>query len=105
MTDRSLPMPHEINNDPDAIELVSVWLSQEEVHVTLLLDLWKEVDLQLTDEREAWGHILSLIAQHVAHGMAQSRGWETRETLAKLKKAFLENVEHHERMSSGGYLN
>lgn len=42
------------------------------------------------------------VAQHIAHGMAQSHGWGQEDTLAKIKQAFLENIEHQERKLTGG---
>ena len=40
------------------------------------------------DELEAWGNILSDIAQHIAHGFKQSHDWDEVETMSRLKTHF-----------------
>ena len=104
MAIRSLPPPLEIDGDPEATEMIRVWLAHEDVHVSLLLGMWEDAEDCDVDEREAWGNVLSDVAQHIAHGMSQSHGWEQKDTLAKIKRAFLENIEHQERKMSGGYV-
>lgn len=104
MTIRSLPTPLEIDGDPEATEMIRVWLAHDSLHVSLLLGMWEDAEDCDIDEREAWGQLLADVAQHIANGMAQSHGWQRDATLARIKRAFDENIEHHENAVSGGYV-
>ncbi|HEY4581578.1 MAG TPA: DUF5076 domain-containing protein [Lysobacter sp.] len=104
MTIRSLPTPLEIDGDPEATEMIRVWLAHGALHVSLLLGMWQDADDCDIDEREAWGQLLADVARHVANGMAQSHGWQRDATLARIRRAFVENIGHHENTVSGGYV-
>lgn len=99
-----LLVPPETNDDPRATEMIRVWLAREDLHVSLNLGMWEDADDTDIDEREAWGTLLSDIARHIANGLKQSHNWKEKETLAKIKKAFLENIANHERQTSGSYV-
>jgi len=104
MAIRSLDTPLEIDGDPEATEMIRVWLAHNDVHVSLLLGMWADAEDCDVDEREAWGNLLADVARHIANGMSQSHSWSQRDTLAKIKQAFLENLEHQEKVLSGGYV-
>ena len=104
MSIRSLPTPLEIAGDPDATEMIRVWLAHESLHVSLLLGMWEDAADCEIDEREAWGQLLADVARHIANGMAQSHGWDDGATLARIKRAFVENIGHHENTINGGYV-
>lgn len=101
---RELRIPPETEGDPDATEMIRVWLAHDQLHVSLLLGMWEDADDSEVDEREAWGTLLSDVAKHIANGMLQSHTWPEADTLAKIKKAFLENIEYLERKVTGGYV-
>ncbi len=104
MSIRSLCRPLAIDGDPRATEMIRVWLAHEDVHVSLLLGMWEDADGCEVDEREAWGNLLADVARHIANGLEQSHAWQQRDTLARIKKAFLENIEYQENKLSGGYV-
>ena len=101
---RSLSTPMEIDGDPDATEMIRVWLAHGDIHLTLLLGMWADAEDSELDECEAWGNLLADVALHVAHGLQQSHVWERKDTLAKIRRAFLENLDYQERRLSGGYV-
>jgi predicted secreted Zn-dependent protease len=100
---RELVIPPETEGDSRATEMIRVWLAHQDVHVSLLLGMWEDADDAEVDEREAWGNVLADVARHIANGMRQSHAWEEKDTIAKIKKAFIENIEYQERKISGGY--
>lgn len=100
---RELLIPPETDGDPHATEMIRVWLAHQDVHVSLLLGMWEDAEDSEVDEREAWGNMLADVARHIANGMRQSHAWDEKDTIAKIKQAFLENIEHQERILEGGY--
>jgi hypothetical protein len=101
---RSLATPLEIDGDPHATEMMRVWLAHDDVHLTLLLGMWADADDSDVEEGEAWGNLLADVALHVAHGMAHSHAWDRKDTLTKIRRAFLENLDYQERKLSGKYV-
>lgn len=100
---RELYIPPDAEGDENATEMIRVWLAHEDVHVSLLLGMWEDADDCDIDEREVWGNLLADVARHIANGMKQSHAWEHLDTLKKIKKAFLENLELQERRIAGKY--
>ena len=100
---RELVVPPETDGDPLATEMIRVWLAHNDVHVSLLLGMWEDAEEAEVDEREAWGNMLADVARHIANGMNQSHGWEQKSTIARIKQAFLDNIEHQERVIDGKY--
>lgn len=98
---RSLATPLEIDGDPNATEVVRIWLAHDDVHLTLLLGMWADAEDSDVDECEAWGNLLADVALHVAHGMARSHAWERKDTLNKIRRAFFENLDYQERKLRG----
>ena len=100
---RELVIPPETEGDPRATEMIRAWLAHEDVHVSLLLGMWEDAEDSEVDEREAWGNLLADVARHIANGMHQSHSWDQKDTLSKIKQAFLENMELQERRIEGSY--
>lgn len=104
MAIRSLLTPFEIDGDPNATEMIRVWLAYDDVHVSLLLGTWEDAEDCDIDEREAWGNLLADVALHIANGMAQSHAWDKKQTLIRIKRGFIENLEYQEKKVTGGYV-
>ena len=41
------------------------------------------------------------VALHVAHGMARTHAWDRKDTLARIRRAFFENLDYQERKLKG----
>jgi hypothetical protein len=102
---RELTIPPETEGDTSATEMIRVWLAHDHVHVSLLLGMWEDAEDSDVDEREAWGNVLADVTRHIAYGMRQSHAWNEKDTIARIKKAFIENIEYQERKIEGGYSN
>ena len=76
----ALRVPQEIIDDPQARELLSVWLSGESQRFVLRPDVW--------DDPAAWGLLLVDLARQVAYGYAQQRGRDPNEVLERIKAGF-----------------
>jgi Domain of unknown function (DUF5076) len=87
---RELPIPPENDGDDAATEMARVWLGNGTCNVSLLLGMYADSEDCDVDELFAWGNILSDIAQHIANGFKQSHGWDETETMAQIRKHFLE---------------
>jgi hypothetical protein len=76
-----LPVPPPVRNDRKARELVRVW-SHEDGPQTIILDpaVW--------DDAAAWGMLLVDLARHVARAVAEQRGADRAEVLARIRAGF-----------------
>lgn len=101
---RELIIPVGAKSDPDATEMVRFWLAHNQPHVSLLLGMYEDADDCDVDELYAWGHILRDIAQHVAHGLQKSHGWDFSESAKKIERYFVEAMGQRSPGIEGGYL-
>jgi hypothetical protein len=84
--DAELPRPDAIAADPNATEMISVWLAHNAPQIAIRLGMWDEAGL---DEREAWGYLLADVVRHVSQGLAEQCGWEPDETTRRVLEALL----------------
>ena len=41
---RELPIPDGIENDPNATEMIRVWIAKNDIQVSMLLGMWADTD-------------------------------------------------------------
>jgi predicted lipid carrier protein YhbT len=64
---RILSIPHDADQDPDAIELLRAWIIHGELNISLAAWVWK-------DEPETWGRLLAEAAGHLADAISKETG-------------------------------
>nr|WP_315481358.1 DUF5076 domain-containing protein [uncultured Undibacterium sp.] len=101
---RELVIPIENAGDPDATEMIRVWLGNGSCNISLLLGMYEDAEDCDIDELEVWGNILSDIAQHIANGFKQSHDWDEVKTMAKLRHHFNQAIKEHAPGLEGHYL-
>ncbi len=77
---QELPIPNPARDDPTSAEILRIWLSQGEQHVTLRHEI--------SDDPGAWGLLLVDVARHVSNAYAQSEGADPKEVLNRIKWGF-----------------
>jgi hypothetical protein len=80
MVKHELPVPPEVERDPDAHELVRVWAAAGKQHVTIATGLW--------DDPGAWGVALVDLARHVADSYARTQGMAEHVALRRIRQLF-----------------
>lgn len=102
---RELPRPSEIFGDPDATEMIRVWIAHGDQHVSLTLGMWIDSEDAEIDERDAWGQLLADTIRHIAHGLSQSHGWEAAGTIRRIRAALTDSLKSGDGGEiTGGYV-
>lgn len=91
---RELPVPEGIEGDPDATEMVRVWIGNKDIQISMLLGMWEEASNYDLDEREAWGELLADLIHHIANGLTQSHDYNTTASEMKIVNALLTHLGH-----------
>lgn len=102
---RELTIPVENAGDPDATEMIRVWLGNGSCNISLLLGMYEDAEDCDIDELEVWGNILSDIAQHIANGFKQSHDWDEVKTMAQLRHHFNQAIKERAPELEGHYIN
>lgn len=103
MAVRELPHPPEIEGDPNATEMIRVWIAHDDLNVSLLLGMYADAAECDVDERDAWGEMLSDVVKHIANGLEQSHGWEKAETASRIRDALLAHLRRSDGVVEGEY--
>jgi hypothetical protein len=77
---QQLPIPSGAADDKKAMELLRVWASAGEQHVTLVPGVW--------DDPAAWGVMLVDLAKHIARAYEHFEGKDPAEVLMRLRQGF-----------------
>ena len=80
----ALQKPEQVTSDPQAAEILSVWLRSDANNVVVLKpDTWPDP--------LAWGLLLADISRHLANALAESSHADPAQTIARIRAGF--NVE------------
>ena len=81
---RELPIPPEAL-DHRSVEMIRVWLANEQQHVVLNIGFWEDRGL---DERAAWGIVVADMVRHIADAHQSEYGHDPADTAAIILRAF-----------------
>lgn len=87
-----LKIPEGIEDDPNAMEMIRVWIGNKDIHVSMLLGLWEEASDFDIDEREAWGELLADLIRHIANGLTQSHDYNTAASERRIANSLLTHL-------------
>jgi hypothetical protein len=87
-----LKIPEGIKDDPNAMEMIRVWIGNKDIHVSMLLGMWEEASNFEVDEREAWGEMLADLIRHIANGLTQSHDYNTVASERRIANALLTHL-------------
>ena len=89
-----LPIPDSAKADPNATEVVSVWVAAGNQHVTLNPHAW--------EDPAAWGLLLVDLARHVANAYGQSGVMDSGDALDRIRQGFDAEWSSPTDVASGG---
>ncbi|WP_300465094.1 DUF5076 domain-containing protein [Desulfobacula sp.] len=87
-----LKIPEGIKDDPNAMEMIRVWIGNKDIHVSMLLGMWEQASTFDIDERDAWGELLADLIRHIANGLTQSHDYHTTASEMKIANALLTHL-------------
>jgi len=80
VSQKQLPIPQAALVDPEAMELLRVWIADGGQHISLATGVW--------DDPASWGIMLVDLAKHIARAFEQSKGSNYEEALRRLRDGF-----------------
>lgn len=86
-----LSIPEEAKSDPRATEILRLWGANDKLNVSIRLGSYHERGLE---EAHAWGLILTDLAKHVAHGLAQRFDMDEEEETKKIIDGILTEMNY-----------
>lgn len=87
-----LKIPEGIKDDPNAMEMIRVWIGNKDIHVSMLLGMWEDASNFDIDEREAWGEMLADLIRHIANGLTQSHDYNADASERRIANALLTHL-------------
>lgn len=88
---RELGIPDGVDVDPKATEMLRLWAANDKLNVSINLGCYHD---QGHDEASAWGVILTDLARHVAHGLAQRFEQNKEDVIEKIIKGILTELDY-----------
>lgn len=82
---RQLDPPPAALNDPNATEMLRLWVANKNLDVVINIGVYEESGY---DEAEAWGVIISDFARHIARALAQRYARNEEQELARIRDSF-----------------
>jgi hypothetical protein len=100
---RELQQPPMTGEDENAIEMIRAWIANGDLHVSMRLGIWQELEDPQIDERDAWGELLADLTRHIANGMMKEHGWDYDSTRDRIRTAFLKWYDDKSANTEGGF--
>lgn len=97
---KPLGIPPLALNDPDAKEVINVWLANGKVYVSLNVGGWK-ADGQ--EDEQAWAYLFSDVAKHVANALKEEKGFPAEFTLKIIAERLDREIKTPTHDVSGGW--
>lgn len=72
-----LKIPHEVENDPGAREILRVWSGEDAQRFALRVDVW--------NDPASWGILFVDLARHIANAYAQKYNADPEQILSQVK--------------------
>jgi Domain of unknown function (DUF5076) len=99
-----LKQPPATSEDEDATEMIRAWIAKGDLHVSLRLGMWQDLQNSDIDERDAWGELLADLTRHIANGMMKEHGWDYDSTRDRIRTAFLKWYDDKSANTKGDFL-
>ena len=76
--------------DENAIEMLRVWIAEEEIHCSIQIGIYESTSIP---ETQAWGKILADVAQHVTNALLGGNQDNKNELLEAIRFAFNDELD------------
>ncbi|MDE1147088.1 MAG: DUF5076 domain-containing protein [Azospirillaceae bacterium] len=96
------PIPDAALHDPDAVEMLRVWIAGQELHCAMKIGMYQEGGA--IPEDGAWGTILAGVARHLAHALETGYGLDAAETLEGIRRRFNAELDKVPPPVTGGFV-
>ena len=96
------PIPEPALRDPDAIEMLRVWIAEQGLHCSIKVGMYEEIGKG--PEEHAWGKILADIVRHLANGLERGYARDRDGAMRSIVDAFLEELERESGAVKGGFV-
>jgi Domain of unknown function (DUF5076) len=83
---RELPTPPDLDGDPAAVEILRIWIVQQELRCSLHTEAF--------DDTITWGVLLADVVRSIADALKANEGKDVAETLREIATAFREELAH-----------
>jgi len=83
----SRPIPDAALKDPDAVEMLRVWIANQGLHCSMKVGMYVE---QGVDEERAWGIMLSDVIKHVSRALSREYSHPEDEAGRKILRYLIE---------------
>lgn len=91
MSSQQRPIPEAAQRDPDAVEILRLWIAEHGMHCSMKVGTAQEAFKM--PESVAWGRILAEVARYVASAMQAGYGSDPAETLQAIRASFDNDME------------
>jgi len=79
-----LPVPPELDSDPEATEVLRAWVVEDHLECSLLTGVF--------EEPEMWGSLLADLIRTVAQGLEEQEGKDQQEMIERIVAAFEQEI-------------
>jgi len=84
------PIPEPVFDDPEAVEMLRVWVANRKLYCAMKVGMYKEATK--IPEEKAWGIILADVARHVSLALKEGYQSDDSISLVKIRESFLEEM-------------
>lgn len=100
MTLNERPIPEPALRDPDAVEMLRVWIAEQGLHCSLKIGMYRET--MNVPEEKAWGKILADVTRHIAHALQTGYAVNPEATMQQIRDSFLAELQDPDAEIRGG---
>ena len=86
-------IPHQVTDDPDALEAITAWIADGKPIVSLNRSLTLRQAGGEREEAQSWGFLIGDVIHHVATALAQKTGYPRDYVLQELKDRIVRELE------------
>lgn len=98
---RTLTIPPAVQNDDNAIQMLSAWIAEKGLHCTLNIGMWYA---RGTNEPRAWGILLADLVRHIGNAIQEEQGAAAPETVEAVIAALLSELENPTSSAEGAFV-
>ena len=103
-----MPIPPAAYKDPEAVEMLRVWIAGESLWCSVKVGMYKDVadvrEIGDVTEETAWGTILADAARHLANALASEYGTDAAQSIDLIRDTFLAELTDPTSEAKGGFL-
>jgi Domain of unknown function (DUF5076) len=84
------PIPDAALRDPDAVEMLRVWIAEGKLHCSVKVGMYLET-MNIAEET-AWGTILADVARHIANALASGYSTDGAKSLQQIRDNLIKEL-------------